>query len=133
MLFSSAFRFRFQIIFASFVPGLLEGFGKKERKTKTKNAERVVLMAGASRIWKFVKPSLLREYDVDLLGLFLRIFTRFELRAVDRSVFFHLSLRPAPPAPHSLSHSRRRHRSASHRPARGCVYYLFCVLRDEHL
>ena len=27
-------------------------------------------MAGASRIWKFVKPNLLRVYDVDLLGLF---------------------------------------------------------------
>ena len=102
-------------------------------KTKQK-AQGVVLMAGASRIWKFVKSNLLRAYDVDLLGLVLRFFTTsFELRAVDRSVFFHLSLRPAPPAPHSLSHSRRRHRSASHRPARGCVYYLFCVLRDEHL
>ena len=27
-------------------------------------------MAGASRIWKFVKPNLLRVYDMDLLGLF---------------------------------------------------------------
>ena len=27
-------------------------------------------MAGVSRIWKFVKSNLLREYDVDLLGLF---------------------------------------------------------------
>ena len=27
-------------------------------------------MAGASRIRKFVKSNLLREYDVDLLGLF---------------------------------------------------------------
>ena len=27
-------------------------------------------MAGASRIWKFVKSTLLREYDMDLLGLF---------------------------------------------------------------
>ena len=30
-----------------------------------------MLMACASRIWKFVKPNLLiRVYDVDLLGLF---------------------------------------------------------------
>ena len=27
-------------------------------------------MAGASRIWEFVKSNLLRVYDVDLLGLF---------------------------------------------------------------
>ena len=27
-------------------------------------------MAGASRIWKFVKSNLLRVYDVNLLGLF---------------------------------------------------------------
>ena len=29
-----------------------------------------MLIAGASRIGKFVKSNLLREYDVDLLGLF---------------------------------------------------------------
>ena len=27
-------------------------------------------MGGASKIWKFVTSNLLREYDVDLLGLF---------------------------------------------------------------
>ena len=82
-------------------------------------------MAGASRIWKFVKSNLPRVYDVDLLGLFLRFFTTsFELRAVDHSVFCHLSPRPAPPAPQSLSHNLRRHQSR--RPARGCVSYVLC-------
>ena len=36
-------------------------------KAKQKNAQWAVLMAGASKIWKFVKSNLLREYDVDLL------------------------------------------------------------------
>ena len=74
---------------------------------------------------------LLRVYDVDLLGLFLRFFTTsFELRAVDRRVFCHLSPRPAPPAPQSLSHNLRRHRSPSRRPARGCVssFFVSCVM-----
>ena len=39
-------------------------------KTERKNALEAVLMVGASRIWKFMKSHLLREYDVDLLGLF---------------------------------------------------------------
>ena len=69
---------------------------------------------------------------MDLLGLFLRFCTTsFELRAVNRSVFCHLSPRPAPPAPQSLSHNISRHRSPSRRPARGCVS-CFCVLRDEY-
>ena len=42
---------------------------KKEMKTKQKNAQGVVFMVGASRIWKFVKPNLLRVHDVNLLGL----------------------------------------------------------------
>ena len=92
-------------------------------------------MEGSSRICKFVKSNLRRVHDVDLLGLFLRISltTSFELRAVDRSVFCHLAPRPAPPAPQSPSHNLRRHRSPSRRPARGCVSFFFCVLRDEHL
>ena len=75
-------------------------------------------------------------YDVHLPGPafdFLRFFTkRFKLRAVDRSVLYHLSPRPAPSAPQSLSHNLRRHLSPSLRPARGCVSYFLCVLRDEH-
>ena len=90
-------------------------------------------MAGASRIWKFVKSNLPRVYDVDLLGLFLRFFTTsFELRAVDHSVFCHLSPRPAPTAPQSLSDTLRRYRCPSRRPARGCASN-FHVQRDEHL
>ena len=66
-------------------------------------------MAGASRIWKCVNSNLLREYDVDLMGPafdFLRFFTTsVELRAVDRSVFYNLSPRPAPPAPFLHDHT----------------------------
>ena len=39
-------------------------------KTKRKVLRGAVLMAGASKIWQFVKSNLLREYDVDLLELF---------------------------------------------------------------
>ena len=45
--------------------GILKTFGKKT-KAKQKNAQGAVLVAGASRIWKFVKSNLFREYDVDL-------------------------------------------------------------------
>ena len=45
-------------------------------KTKQKNAEGVVLMAGASRVWKSVKSNLLRLYDVDLLGTFFYDFSQ---------------------------------------------------------
>ena len=101
---------------------------EKRNENKTKNAQGAVLMAGASRICKFVKPNpnLLRVYDVDLLGLFLRFFTTsFELRAVDRSAFCHLSPRPAPPAPQSLSHDLRRHRSLSKPPPSSRLRVLF--------
>ena len=49
---------------------MLESFGKNKSKQNKKNYEGVVLMAGASMIWKLVKSSLLRDYDVDLLGFF---------------------------------------------------------------
>ena len=35
--------------------------------------------------------------------------------------------------PYHIPGNLRRHRSPSHRPARDCVFTLFCVLRDEHL
>ena len=57
-----------------------------------------MLMVGATRIRKFVKSNLLRIYDVDLPGLFYD-FSHFELCAVDRSAFCHVSPRPARPAP----------------------------------
>ena len=47
-----------------------ERVSEKRNENKTKNAQGAVLMAGASRIWKFVKSNLLRVYDVNLLGLF---------------------------------------------------------------
>ena len=40
-------------------------FRIKGMKTQKKNAQRAVVMAGASRIGKFVNSNLLREYDVD--------------------------------------------------------------------
>ena len=115
----------------SFPKLFIREFRQKEMKRQKKNAQGAVLMAGASRIWKFVKSNLLGEHDVDLLEPafdFLRFFsTSFEPRAVDRSVFCHLSPRPAPPPPQSLSHNRRHH-PPSRRPARGCVsYFLFFV------
>ena len=69
--------------------------------------------------------------DVDLRLIIVRFLASFELRAVDRSVFHHLSPGPAPPF-QSLQDSLRRHRSPRRHPARGCVPP-FCVLRDEHL
>ena len=58
--------------------------------------------------------------------------TSFELRAVDRSAFCHLSPRPAPPAPQSLTHILRRHFfQAAAQLEVACPF--FCVLRDEHL
>ena len=53
---------------------------------------------------------------------FLRFFTTsFELRAVDRSVYCHLSPSPPPAVPQSLSHNLRRHRSPSRHTSRGWV------------
>ena len=48
-------------------------------------------MAGASRIWKFVKSNLPREYDVDLLGLAFDFFT-----------IFHNKLRASCGRPHAV-------------------------------
>ena len=97
-----------------------------------------MLMAGSSRIWKLWSQILLRVYARTYVwrgpaGTFLRLFTtNFELRVVDRSVFCHFSPIHAPPAPQSLSHNLRHHRSTSRRPARGACP-IFRVLRDEHL
>ena len=59
-------------------------------------------MTDASRTWEIVKASLLRAYNVDLLGPAFdvkRFFTKASIRAVDHSVFHRLSPIPAPPAP----------------------------------
>ena len=104
---------------------------RKKKLKQTKNVQGVVLMAGASMSWKFVKSTfsqgIWRGSVLAPAFDFLRLFaTSFELRAVDNSVFCHLSPRLAPPAPPSLSHNLRRHRSPSRRPARGCVSYFLC-------
>ena len=66
--------------------------------------------------------------------LFLILITSsFELRAVYRSVLCHLSPRPVPPAPQSLSHNLRRRCSSSMRQARRWVYYFLCSARNDRL
>ena len=66
---------------------------------------------------KFAQGNMTWACSVGPAFVFLRFFTTsFELRAVDRSVFCHLSPRPAPPAPQSLSRNLRRHRSPRRRP-----------------
>ena len=117
----------------SFPKLFIREFRQKEMKRQKKNAQGAVLMAGASRIWKFVKSNLLGEHDVDLLEPafdFLRFFsTSFEPRAVDRSVFCHLSPRPAPPAPQSHIISAALRVAALLQVSS----LIFCVLRDERL
>ena len=75
------------------------------------------------------------KYDVDLLGRafdFKRFFTTsFELRAVDRSVFCHLSPRPVPPVPIPITSSPPSPLSKPPRSSR--LRVLFLVSFDEHL
>ena len=83
-----------------------DSFGGKQIQNKTLWSG-AVLMAGASRIWQFVKTNFLRvEGGKILRGLafdFLPFFTTsFEPRAVERNVFYHLSPGPAPPPPQPL-------------------------------
>ena len=72
---------------------------------------------------------------MDLLGPtfdFLPFLTSFKLRAVDRSVFRHLSPRPAPPAPQSLLQiSAVTSLQAAVQLEVAC--FIFCILRDKHL
>ena len=58
---------------------------------------------------------------------FLTIFhNKFRASCGRPQCVLHLSPRPAPPDPQSLSHNPHRHRSPSRRPARGCVSYFLC-------
>ena len=85
-------------------------------------------MAGASRISKLVKNEICSgRKDVDLRLIFYDFShaSSFELGTVDRSVFYHLSPGPDPPAHQSLSPNLRRHPSPSRHPARGCVSSFF--------
>ena len=88
------------------------------------------LLPGLKTLWKPICSR--KEYDVDLLAPAvdcLQFFTSFELCAGDRSVFCHLSPRPAPPiAPQSLSQNLRRHRCPSHRPAQCCESFASWVM-----
>ena len=95
-------------------------------------------MAGASRIWKFVKSNLPREYDVDLLGLAFDFFT-----------IFHNKLRASCGRPHAVCSATFRRDlllqllnpyhiisavtalQAAAQLEVACA--IFCVLRDEHL
>ena len=54
----------------------------------------------------------------------------YEVRAVDRSMFYHLARGPAPPGPQSMIHHIRRNRSPSCHPGRGCVssFFVTCVM-----
>ena len=86
-----------------------------------------MLMAGATRIRKFVKSNLLRIYDVDLTGLFYdfsRQVSSFVRSTAVCSATFRRDLLVQ--LLKSLSHNLRRHRAPSRRPARGCVsFFLF--------
>ena len=80
--------------------------------------------------------NLLREYNVDLLEL-LYDFSKQASSLVQStavcSATFRRDLLLQLFNPYHIPGNLRRHRSPSHRPARDCVFTLFCVLRDEHL
>ena len=90
-------------------------------------------MAGASRIRKFVKSNLLREYDVDLLGLFhdfSQLASRFMRSIAVCSATFNRDLLGQLLNPyHKISAVTAFQAAAQLEVA--CP--IFCVLRDEHL
>ena len=103
-------------------------------KTKQKNAEGVVLMAGASRVWKSVKSNLLRLYDVDLLGTFFYDFSQQVSSFVRSTVMCSATFRrdlllQLLNLYHTISAVTALQAAAELEVA--CP--IFCVLRDEHL
>ena len=103
-------------------------------KTKQKNAEGVVLMAGASRVWKSVKSNLLRLYDVDLLGTFFYDFSQQVSSFVRSTVMCSATFRrdlllQLLNLYHTISADTALQAAAELEVA--CP--IFCVLRDEHL
>ena len=112
---------------------MLESFGIYIYENKTKNAQGVVLMVGASRIWKFVKSNLLRVYDVDLLGFFnefsqqVSSFAR-SIEVCSATFRRDLLLQLLNPY-HTISAVTALQAAAQLEVA--CP--TFCVLRDEHL
>ena len=90
-------------------------------------------MAGASKIWKFVKPNLLRVYDVDLPGLFYDFSQQassfVRSTAVCSATFRRDLLLQLLNPYHTISAVTALQAAAQLEVA--CP--IFCVLRDEHL
>ena len=81
-------------------------------------------MGGASKIWKFVTSNLLREYDVDLLGLFYDFSQQassFVRSTAVRSATFRRDLLLQLLNPNHITSTVTA--LPSRRPARGCVFY----------
>ena len=98
----------------------------------TKNAQGVVLMGGASRIWTFFKSNLLRVCDVDLLGLFndiSQVSSFVRSTAVCSATVRRDLLLQLLNSYHTISAVTALQVAAQLEVA--CP--IFCVLRDEHL
>ena len=89
-------------------------------------------MAGASRIWKFVKSNLLREYDVDLLRLFHDFSQRASsfVQSTVCSATFRRDLLLQFLNPYHIISAVTDPQAAAQLEV-ACS--IFCVLRDEHL
>ena len=90
-------------------------------------------MAGASKIWKFVKPNLLRVYDVDLLGLFYDFSQQassFARSTAVRSATFGRDLLLQLLNPYHITSAVIVLQAAAQLEV-ACP--ILCVLRDEHL
>ena len=89
-------------------------------------------MAGASRIWKCVKSNFIREYDVDLLGLFnfSQQASSFVQSTAVCSATFRRDLLLQLPNPYHIISAVTALQAAAPLGV-GCP--IFCVLRDEHL
>ena len=90
-------------------------------------------MAGASRIWNFVKSNLLRAYDVNLLGFFngfsQQVSSFVRSTAVCSATFRRDQLLQLFSPYHTIS-AVTALQAAAHLEV-ACP--IFCVLRDEHL
>ena len=90
-------------------------------------------MAGASRIWKFVKSNMLRVYDVELLGpfygFFLQVSSFVRSTAVCSATFRRDPLLQLLNPYHTISTVTALHAAAQLEVA--CP--IFCVLCNEHI
>ena len=77
-----------------------------------------------------MKSNLLKECDVDLLGLFRDFHNKLRASCGRPQCVPPLFAETAPPVHQSLSHNLRRRRFPSRRRARGCLSYFFvsCVI-----